>query len=161
VDGWFFTRRPGYVLLTIVATQMIATTIVAGTIRAYPFWNPNQGETMIRLTAIDGNYIGACWLFSIIVFLIMECAKFGIYKILYWQDFDRIKATQRTKLKEDMRRRMTSSRATRSGTSSMPSQDLKPTSVAQARAMSSARPRVATADKGLRQPLLAGTDYAS
>ncbi len=36
VDGWFFTRRPGYVLLTIVATQMIATTIVAGTIRAYP-----------------------------------------------------------------------------------------------------------------------------
>jgi hypothetical protein len=38
VDGWFFTRRPGYVLLSIISVEMICTTITAAFMRAYPFW---------------------------------------------------------------------------------------------------------------------------
>merc|ERR1711937_471605 len=39
VDGWFFTRRPGRVLLAIVGGEMIVTSLVAAFMRPYPFWN--------------------------------------------------------------------------------------------------------------------------
>ena len=66
VDGWFFIRRPGYVLLSIITTEMICTTIVAAAMRDYPFWYPNSNVDTIRMTAIDGKYIAACWLFAIV-----------------------------------------------------------------------------------------------
>ena len=106
VDGWFFIRRPGYVLLSIITTEMICTTIVAAAMRKYPFWYPNSNPDTIRLTAIDGKYIGACWLFAIVLFLVMECAKWTVYKMIEINRTNELAATKRMKLKEELRRRM-------------------------------------------------------
>lgn len=107
VDGWFFTRRPGYVLLTIISVEMICTTIVAALMRPYPFWYPNiPTAPMVRLTAVDGRYIGMCWLWAIIVFLIMEVAKYAVYYGIELSRTREIQERKRAKLKEELRRRM-------------------------------------------------------
>lgn len=106
VDGWFFVRRPGYVLLGIISTEMICTTIVAVAMRKYPFWYPNSDPKDIRLTAIDGKYIAACWLFAIVLFLIMEVAKWTVYKMIEINRTNEIAQRKRMKLKEELRRRM-------------------------------------------------------
>ena len=106
VDGWFFIRRPGYVLLSIISTEMVLTTIVAAAMRDYPFWYPNSSTGTLRLTAIDWKYIGACWLFSICLFLVMECAKWSVYKMIEINRTNELAATKRMKLKEELRRRM-------------------------------------------------------
>jgi H+-transporting ATPase len=106
VDGWFFIRRPGYVLLSIITTEMICTTIVAAAMRTYPFWYPNSNVDTIRMTAIDGKYIAASWLFAILLFLVMECAKWTVYKMIEINRTNELAATKRMKLKEELRRRM-------------------------------------------------------
>lgn len=108
VDGWFFERRPGYVLLSIITTEMIFTTIVAAFMRPYPFWYPNvQADPIVRLTAIDGRYIGVCWLWAIIVFLFIEIAKYLVYMAIELGRTTEIQKEKRSKLKEELRRRMT------------------------------------------------------
>eukprot|EP00041_Stephanoeca_diplocostata_P023697 m.587834 g.587834 ORF g.587834 m.587834 type:complete len:1039 (+) comp22358_c0_seq2:242-3358(+) len=106
VDGWFFTRRPGYLLLSIISTEMIFTTITAAFMRNYPFWYPNPTEGKIRLTGLDGKYIGACWLASIVIFLVMEIAKYAVYCAIELSRTNEIQREKRTKLKQELRRRM-------------------------------------------------------
>jgi H+-transporting ATPase len=107
VDGWFFTRRPGYVLLSIISTEMICTTIAAAVMRPYPFWYPNTPTETVRLTGIDGRYIGVCWLWAILVFFVMEVAKYAVYYGIDLSRTQQIQAEKRQKLKEELRRRMT------------------------------------------------------
>jgi len=159
VDGWFYTRRPGYLLLGIISAEMILTTVTAAAMRNYPFWYPNPKKALIRLTGLDGRYIGLCWLWSILLFLIMECAKYAVYKAIELSRFKEIQTAKRTKLKEELRRRMT--RVSRSGSivgrpvaSSMSTGSLAPTRTASVRSAP-----ISTGGKGeLHQPLLTAAE---
>jgi hypothetical protein len=154
VDGWFYIRRPGYVLLGIISAEMVITTIVALAMRQYPFWYPNTKSDLIRMTALDGKYIGACWLFAILLFLIMECAKWAVYKMIDINRTKEIEASKRMKLKEELRRRM--ARRTPGYRQSV-SGNLAPrsTSMAGPRSGSVVTPR---ADNELNEPLLGGEE---
>ena len=170
VDGWFFTRRPGYVLLTIIVVQMIGTTIVAAAMRLYPFWDINSSLTLIRLTKIDGRYIGSCWLYAIVLFLVMEVVKVGTYKLIRLNNWRNEKRREVMKQREDLRRRMTATRATLSrGATFSGHGSLAPTPTAHGagyRPSTSApkRNKVAAASgSDLHKPLLTsdGDDYAA
>lgn len=162
VDGWFFIRRPGYVLLGIISTEMICTTIVAVAMRKYPFWYPNSDPKDIRLTAIDGKYIAACWLFAIILFLIMEVAKWTVYKIIEINRTNEIAQRKRMKLKEELRRRMSrrspgfraQAQSISAGSSALAPRSMSTVSKASA----VVTPR--GAGEELSEPLLAETQYA-
>lgn len=161
VDGWFFIRRPGYVLLAIISTVMVVITFAVGVMRAYPFWFPNINYKFIRLTAVDGRYIGLAWLFSILLFLFMECAKWVVYKTIELQRINEIAARKRMRLKEELRRRMTRRtpgfRATVSNNSAH-DLSLAPRSTSQV-----SRKVVSNNsydDQPLNQPLLVDDDYA-
>jgi hypothetical protein len=116
VDGWFFTRRPGYVLLTIISVQMIFTTVVAAAMRTYPFWDPNSSLQLVRLTKIDGRYIGSCWLFALCLFLVMETIKYAVYRLMALNNTREEQRLAAIKQREDLRRRMTRNTMTRHGT---------------------------------------------
>lgn len=167
VESWFFTRRPGYVLLSIIVSQMIGTTIVAAAMRLYPFWDPNQGASLVRLTKLDSRYIGACWLYSLILFMLMEVVKYGAYRVIKLNDHRQEQKMQIIKQREDLRRRMTASRAPighSSGTFSGRS-GLTPTPTAHGtgyRPSTSKRGKVAASGGDLQKPLLTeGDEYAA
>lgn len=162
VDGWFYTRRPGYVLLSIVSTEMICTTIVAAVMRPYPFWYPNiPSQPMVRLTAIDGRYIGVCWLWAILVFLVMEVAKYMVYYGIELSRTREIQEAKRSKLKQELRRRMTSVASNRTHTASSGgggASGLAPQAIG-ARTYSTKGAKGKDAE--LAQPLLSGDSYAA
>jgi len=120
VNDWFFTRRPGFVLLTIITSEMFFTSIVAAFFRDFPYWDTNPGAEHVRLTGITGNYIGVGWLFGFIVFIFMELGKMGMYKAIEIYDQKDLDAEKRAHAMEDRRRRMTVAaterRNTRTGT---------------------------------------------
>eukprot|EP00051_Salpingoeca_urceolata_P026279 m.476726 g.476726 ORF g.476726 m.476726 type:complete len:1040 (+) comp20629_c0_seq1:402-3521(+) len=109
VDTWFWTRRPGYVLLAIMFGEMILTTIVVAAMRDFQFWSPMVKDpgTYIRLTKLNGRYIGIGWVYAIVIGLIMELAKIGAYKAWDLFDYRAIEKKQRLKVMEESRRRMT------------------------------------------------------
>lgn len=126
VDGWFFTRRPGYVLLAIISSEMFFTTIVAAFFRDFPYWDTNPGNALVRLTGLTGNYIGVGWLFGFIVFFCMEFGKIACYKFLDILNEREIAKERQLHEMEVRRRRMTTTQQirretlARSGTASRP-----------------------------------------
>lgn len=107
VDGWFFTRRPGFVLLSIISSEMFFTSIVAAFFRAFPYWDTNCGGGLVRLTGLAGNYIGVGWLFGFIVFAFMELGKMFIYKCLELYDAQDLAKEKLLHAQEERRRRLT------------------------------------------------------
>jgi magnesium-transporting ATPase (P-type) len=107
VDGWFFTRRPGYVLLAIISSEMFFTSIVAAYFRDFPFWDTNPGNALVRLTGLHGNYIGVGWLFGFIVFIAMELGKMATYRLMDVYNSRKLAEERITHEKEERRRRMT------------------------------------------------------
>lgn len=156
VDGWFFTRRPGYVLLTIISIEMICTTITAAAMRAYPFWYPNVEEKKVRLTALDGRYIGTCWLFAILIFLVMEVAKYAVYYMIELNRVKEIQHEKRVKLKAELRRRMGARRTSVSYGAG--GGNLAPKSLAPRSATASSYMSVRGNDGELAKPLLTTSD---
>jgi hypothetical protein len=41
-------------------------------------------QPAVKLTAINGRYIGVCWLWAIIIFLVMEVFKYLVYAVPTW-----------------------------------------------------------------------------
>eukprot|EP00047_Mylnosiga_fluctuans_P001399 m.220119 g.220119 ORF g.220119 m.220119 type:complete len:1059 (+) comp10313_c0_seq1:1841-5017(+) len=165
VDGWFFTRRPGYVLLSIISTEMFFTSIVAAFFRDFPYWDTNCGGGLVRLTGLVGNYIGIGWLFGLIVFAVMELGKVATYKLMNVYDSKEIEHARVVHEQEERRRRMTAAfterRATlergntRSGTASKYAAPHHPSSTGlQQRAGTFGKKPAHGVD--LQQPLLSG-----
>jgi len=165
VDGWFFIRRPGYVLLGIISSVMVIITITVGVMRPYPFWFPNTDHNTIRLTAVDGKYIGVAWLYTIVLFLCMECAKWVVYKAIELNRTNELAATKRMKLKEELRRRMTRRTAgyrtsIGSGSVNGGGSGLAPRSTSVVRASVSTSKQAQYDGANLNEPLLSD-DYAA
>lgn len=106
VDGWFFSRRPGYVLMTIIFSEMFFTSIVAAFFRDFPYWDTNPGGNLVRLTGLTGNYVGIGWLFGFIVFACMELGKMVTYRLLEVYDEKEIKKEKILHEQEERRRRL-------------------------------------------------------
>eukprot|EP00052_Salpingoeca_macrocollata_P018415 m.151278 g.151278 ORF g.151278 m.151278 type:complete len:1020 (-) comp20689_c3_seq1:90-3149(-) len=106
-EDLFFKRRPGYVLLAIISTEMLVSTLVAALIRDYPFWDPDQDEKNIRLTGVDGRYVLADWLFAAVLFLFLEGAKMATYKVYELANHRKLQEEAVRKQREENRRRMT------------------------------------------------------
>lgn len=105
---WFFKRRPGYVLLAIMLSEMIGTTIVVAAMRKYQFWSTgvSTAEYYIRLTRIDGAYIGIAWFYAIIAVLVMESAKMFTLHVYKLSDWKKVEAEKKRKAQETLRRRL-------------------------------------------------------
>jgi len=106
VNDWFFTRRPGFVLLAIISSEMFFTSIVAAYFRDFPFWDTNPGPKLVRLTGLVGNYIGIGWLFGFIVFGFMELGKMATYRLMDVYDEKQLEGEKKLHEQEDRRRRM-------------------------------------------------------
>lgn len=107
VDGWFFSRRPGFVLLGIISSEMFFTSIVAAYFRDFPYWDTNSGGGLVRLTGLTGNYIGSGWLFGFIVFICMELGKMATYRFLDIYNERHLAEERKLHEMEERRRRMT------------------------------------------------------
>lgn len=108
---FFFRRRPGYVLLTIVAAEMAIITIIVAAIPVFPFWDTHQqDENQVRLTKISGSLIGAVWLYSICLFLVLEGIKYAVYTLVKIKDDAKETQLQLIKSKTAIRRAMTLSK---------------------------------------------------
>ena len=163
VDSWFFTRRPGYVLLTIISSEMFFTSIVAAFYPDFPYWDTNPGITRVRLTALKGNYIGIGWLFAFIVFAFMELGKMGTYRLMDVYDEKEIKMERMLHEQEERRRRLAedenirrntiarSGTVPRSGTAARSGSTMHGSTTVHHRATLGKK-------KDLEQPLLGGTD---
>lgn len=159
---WFFKRRPGYVLLAIMLSEMIGTTIVVAAMRKYQFWSTgvSSAEYYIRLTRIDGAYIGICWFYAIIAVLIMECAKMFTVHLYKLSDWKKEEAEKKRKAQETLRRRLaTASRRPTAGSVYGARQSV---SIPRSRTASTKKPAArAAAGSGadLKEPLL-GDSYS-
>lgn len=103
----FFKRRPGYVLLTIISSEMLISSLVAALIRTYDFWDVQVDEENIRLSGIDGGYVLAAWLFALVLFLLMEGSKMATYRLYNLANHKKVMAEKRRRQMEETRRRLT------------------------------------------------------
>lgn len=81
VNDWFFKRRPGVVLTTIMGSEALITSLLAYFYPAFQFWDPNiHNQNYIRLTGLNWRYILFIWVYTIIVFFFMEGTKMIVLK---------------------------------------------------------------------------------
>lgn len=160
VNGWFFTRRPGRVLLAIMGSEAVVCTLVAYFMPQFQFWDPNIADkNYIRLTGLNWRYIVFIWVYTIIVFIFMELTKMAMLKGFEIADAKKIRHAAEVKRKEEIRRRMSVSRGAKSFTAktggARHSTSLAPTPLGR----SASRKGTGKTSQDIEMPLLASDPY--